>query len=114
MSAEFPEPPMAADRCTLDDRSLASQLDRYRRLGRTAVSIESSEQGSGSRSRRTLTWTSCARRSLSSANAAASSQSATAPPSVACPSRSTIPVQVRCGRCSRRCETGPRRRRIAD
>lgn len=36
---------MTPDGCTLDDRSLAIQLDRYRRLGRMAVSIESSEQG---------------------------------------------------------------------
>jgi len=45
MSAAFRELPMAPDGCTLDDRTLVSQLDRYRWLGRMAVRIESSKQG---------------------------------------------------------------------
>ena len=35
---------MAPADCTLDDRSLAIQLDRYRRLGRMAENIHASER----------------------------------------------------------------------
>lgn len=34
------ELPMAPAGCTLDDSGLSEQLDRYRRLGRTALSVE--------------------------------------------------------------------------
>lgn len=44
MTAGFGELPMAPVDCTLDDRSLAIQLDRYRRLGRMAVRIQASER----------------------------------------------------------------------
>ncbi len=36
--------PMAPDGCTLDDSALGQQLDRYRRLGATAISIESGDE----------------------------------------------------------------------
>jgi hypothetical protein len=37
------ELPMAAAGCTLDDGRLSEQLDRYRRLGRAALTIEDSD-----------------------------------------------------------------------
>jgi len=36
---------MAPTGCTLDDRSLGEQLDRYRQLGKTALSIDELELG---------------------------------------------------------------------
>ena len=41
MSTTSRELPMAPADCTLDDHALAVQLDRYQRLGRTAISIHS-------------------------------------------------------------------------
>ncbi|MFZ1996638.1 MAG: hypothetical protein WAU75_21170 [Solirubrobacteraceae bacterium] len=37
--------PMAPAGCTLDDSGLGAQLDRYRKLGRTALSIEDGDAG---------------------------------------------------------------------
>jgi hypothetical protein len=37
--------PMAPDGCTLDDSDLGEQLDRYRRLGATAVAVQDSDMG---------------------------------------------------------------------
>jgi hypothetical protein len=42
MSASGPELPMAPADCTLDHSDLIEQVDRYRRLGATAISIEAS------------------------------------------------------------------------
>ena len=36
---------MAPAGCTLDDSGLSEQLDRYRRLGRTALSVEDHDAG---------------------------------------------------------------------
>jgi hypothetical protein len=43
MSTDMRELPMAPADCTLDEGSLAKQLDRYRRLGRVATSIQPRE-----------------------------------------------------------------------
>lgn len=43
MTAEFQELPMAPADCTLDEARLSSQLDRYRRLGHMAETIQASE-----------------------------------------------------------------------
>ncbi len=44
MSQPGPELPIAPTGCTLDDGDLVAQLDRYRRLGATALSIETRER----------------------------------------------------------------------
>jgi hypothetical protein len=36
---------MAPDGCTLDDSGLSEQLERYRRLGATAVTVQDSDAG---------------------------------------------------------------------
>jgi len=37
--------PIASDGCTLDDSGLGDQLDRYRQLGATAVTVQDSDTG---------------------------------------------------------------------
>jgi hypothetical protein len=43
MSTDSRELPIAPADCTLDDGSLVKQLDRYRRLGRSATTIQQRE-----------------------------------------------------------------------